>query len=455
MPDPEEKGLYLYVTTPLDKGGRKFFLHDLNGEEQLSGLFHYRLNLRTSDNAIAFPKIVGKNITVTIELRNGTKRHINGVVSNFVQAENDRNFTSYHAEIRPWLWQLTLTSNSKIYQNQTVPQIITAVFSDLGFRDFSDRTTGTYAMREYCVQYQETAFDFVSRLMEDEGIFYFFEHAKDSHTLVFADDADAHKRCPGLSAARIRKASADWEEDDVIDRCSLEQQMIPNKYAVRDFNFETPDTGLLSRAEGKASGNLGIYEYPGGFMKKNQGDALANRRLEAHELPQKTFRGEGFCRAFMAGYRFNVKDHDRKDMNGSFVLRSLTIQATPERYVNTFEAFPVQAPFRPPLETEKPKILGTQTAIVVGKKGDEIFTDKYGRVKVQFHWDQDGKKDEKSSCWVRVAQVWAGKGWGTLFTPRVGTEVIVSFLEGDPDRPIIIGTVYNARQCSISIQLKR
>jgi len=439
--------VHLYVKTPLDDGEEtKFFLQEIQGEERISGLFHYRLRLRTDDNSIDFSEIVGEGVTVTIELHSGGKRYINGMVSSFTQAENDGNFTTYYAEIQPWLWQLSLTSDSKIFQNQTVPEIIDAVFSNMGFTEFKDSLTGSYNPREYCVQYQETAFDFVSRLMEDEGIFYFFEHTEDTHTLVLADDGGAFQPCPDLSVARFMQVSAEWEAEDVIDTWTLEQQVITGKYAAEDFNFETPDTDLLTSVDGKEGGSLRIYEYPGGFTTTDGGGTIANKRMEALELPQKTFRGEGFCRAFIAGFTFDLEGHDREDMNTAYVLRSLSIVCTQERYTNTFEAFPADVQFRPPLTTKKPRIFGTETAIVVGKSGEEIWTDKYGRVKVQFHWDQEGKNDENSSCWVRVAQVWAGKGWGTLFVPRIGTEVIVSFLDGDPDLPLIIGTVYNANQ---------
>jgi len=439
--------VYLYVKTPLDDGDEtKFFLQEIQGEEQISGLFHYRLRLRTSDNSIDFSEIVGESVTVTIEFYGDKKRYINGMVSRFTQAENDGNFTTYYAEIQPWLWQLTLTSDSKIFQNQTVPEIIDAVFSNMGFTEFKHSLTGSYNPREYCVQYQETAFDFVSRLMEDEGIFYFFEHTEDTHTLVLADDGGAFQPCPDLSVAHFRQVSAEWEAEDMIDACTLEQQVIPGKYAADDFSFETPDTDLLTTVDGKEGGSLRIYEYPGGFTKTDDGKTIADKRMEALELPQKSFRGEGFCRAFIAGFTFDLEGHDREDMNTAYVLRSLSITCTQERYTNTFEAFPADVPFRPPLATKKPRIFGTQTAVVVGKSGEEIWTDNYGRVKVQFHWDQEGKNDENSSCWVRVAQIWAGKGWGTFFVPRIGTEVIVSFLDGDPDVPIIIGTVYNANQ---------
>ncbi|QTA85814.1 type VI secretion system Vgr family protein [Desulfonema magnum] len=447
MTESANEKVYLCVTTPLDGEARKFMLAEIEGEEHLSGLFHYRLKLRTDDNAVDFTQIVGQKITVTIEQYNGTKRYINGVVCRFIQAGYDGNITTYYAEIRPWFWQLTLTANSKIFQNMTVPDIIADVFSAFGLTDFDDRTTGTYNPRVYCVQYQETAYAFVSRLMEEEGIFYFFEHTEDKHMLILADDADAHQPCPGLDAARMRPvAHEDRSDDTLIDRCSLEQQMIPNKYASEDFNFETPDTDLLSSVDGKESGGFRIYDYPGKFGTTGDGEAIINKRIEAYELPQKLLRGQGFCRAFIAGYKFDLTEHDRDDMNVTYILRDVFIRADQDGYANVFEAFPGDVPFRPPLITKKPKVVGTQTAIVTGPAGEEIWPDEYGRVKVQFHWDEEGQRDENTSCWVRVAQMWAGKNWGTIFIPRIGMEVIVSFLEGDPDQPIITGTVYNASQ---------
>ena len=442
-----ERELYLYVTTPVDEGVRKFHLAEIDGEEGISEIFHYSLRLRSEDGNVDFKKLVGQKVTVTIIQHNGTERHINGVVTRFMQGDFDGKMTTYHAEIRPWLWELMLTANSKIFQNLSVLDIVSAVFSDMGFTDFSVRTIMTYKPREYCVQYQETAFAFVSRLMEDEGIFYFFEHEDGKHTLVIADDMDAHQSCPGLAYARMRYASiGDKTDDNFITRCTLEQQMIPTKYAVDDYNFETPESDLLTSVDGKEKGNFRVYEYPGKFANSGEGETISDKRIEMCELPQKLLRGKGFCRAFIAGYKFELQEHERGDINDTYVLGRVSIRADQDGYENEFEAFPAKVPFRPPRTATKPRIPGTQTAVVVGKKGEEIWPDEYGRVKVQFHWDQEGKKDENSSCWVRVTQMWAGKNWGTLFIPRIGAEVIVSFLEGDPDRPIITGTVYNASQ---------
>ena len=482
MPRSEnEKNIYLHVKTPLDGDFRKFWLEDIEGEEHISGLFHYRLRL-TSDDAepVNFKKILGKPVTVTIELHEGGKRYINGIVTRFVQAETGESETTYYADIRPWLWRCTLTTDCRIFQNQNVPDIISAVFKGLGFTDFKINLKKSYNPRVYCVQYNETSFNFVSRLMEEEGIFYFFEHTDSLHTLTLADDSDAHTPCimellePLLDfvqskmhislktdiqqiighkhkssqsgKAELRSVKHDYENENQIDNCTIEEQLVPNKYASRDYNFETPNTRVMSSVDAKETGKFRVYTYPGGYGNSGDGDIISDKRIESYELPSKLLRGQGFCRTFTAGYKFTLTGHKRADFNVHYVLSSLFIHATPERYFNSFEAFPADVPYRPLRITPKPRIYSSQTAVVVGKAGEEIWTDKYGRVKVQFHWDELGKKNENSSCWVRVTQIWAGKNWGTMFIPRIGAEVIVSFLEGDPDQPIISGTVYNASQ---------
>jgi type VI secretion system secreted protein VgrG len=435
--------LKLSVSTPLGKD--KLLLKSFSGEERISGLFNFTLEMVSEDDSLTFSAIVGQSVTIALKLSDDTEHYINGIVGRFMQEDSNARLTTYYAEIHPWLWMLTKTKDCRIFQNQTVPQIIKAIFSDLEFTDFKDSLTGTYTARDYCVQYDESAFDFVSRLMEDEGIFYFFEHSDGKHTLVLADDADAHQKCPGLTAAKYRKSDIDHTDDHAVTRCSVEEQVVTGKFAHDDFNFETPSTDLKVEATGTGS-KMGIYEYPGGFLKKDAGEKRANVRLEACEHPAKILRGEGYVRAFVAGYKFDLKDHYRQDVNKTYVLNWVSHAATQERYSNSFEAFPVDVPFRPQRLTPKPAIVSTQTAIVVGKSGEEIWTDKYGRVKVQFHWDQRGKMDENSSCWIRVDYGWAGKQWGGIFIPRIGQEVVISYLEGDPDRPLVVGAVYNAEQ---------
>lgn len=436
--------LRLQITTPL--GPDKLLVRAFAGAEHISEPFRYEAELVSEDDSLDFSAVVGQGATVTLNLNGGGRHYFHGLVERFVQEDQDGRFTTYHAELRPWLWMLTKTADCRVYQNQTTPQIVKALFDELGYADYRDALTGTYRPRVYCVQYNETAFNFVSRLLEDEGIFYFFEQEDGKHTLVLADDADAHPACPGLAGgARYRRSSVDHTDDNVVTGCRIEQQVVTGKFSHDDFNFETPSTDLKVEVAG-AGGELRVYEYPGGFLKTDAGESRANRRIEEAEQPRKILRGEGQARAFAAGHKFDLKDHYRADANAPYVLRRVSHAATQERYSNSFEAFPADSPFRPPRAARRPVIAGLQTAVVTGKAGEEIWTDKYGRVKVQFHWDQKGAKDENSSCWVRVDQGWAGKQWGAIFLPRVGQEVVVGFEEGDPDRPVVTGAVYNAEQ---------
>ena len=434
---------YLTVTTPL--GADVLMLTSMHGEEGMSSLFYFDLEMVSTDAGLDFSQIVGKSVTVSLSLDDSNARCINGVVTRFVQTGGNLNFATYHAEMRPWLWWLTLRTDSRIFQEKTTPDIIKAVFADLGFTDYRVATSATYTAREYCVQYQESAFDFISRLMEEDGIFYFFEHEDGKHTLVLADASSANAACPNLAKARFHPASGSQNEFDIVYRWSLEQQAVPKTFSTEDFNFETPSAELLAKKEGSA-GRMEVYEYPGGYKAKGAGDGIAAIRLQELQHPALTMRGDSYCRAFVPGYKFALTGHFREDMNTDYVLRRVAHSATHEAYSNTFDAYPLSVPFRPPRITPRARVMGAQTATVVGKSGEEIWTDKYGRVKVQFHWDQQGKKDENSSCWVRVAHGWAGQGWGMMFLPRIGQEVIVSFLEGDPDRPIITGSVYNAEK---------
>ncbi len=441
-----QEDLYFSVSTPLGKD--KLLLRKFHGEERISELFHFHLEMQSEDAGLDFSAIVGKSVTITVELADDSKRYVNGIVGRFVQAGRDPRFATYHAELRPALWLLTMSADCKIFQEQTVPDIIEAVFSDLGYTDFRNSLTGSYDEREYCVQYNETAFDFISRLMEDEGIFYFFEHEDGKHTMVLADDLSAFQSCPGADTLKYGTA-ANWVQQNVVTDCTLEGNVIPGKCARDDFDFETPSTDLLASAESTVATNGAsrrLFHYPGGFKTVDKGEARTNLRIEEQELVAKVLRGSSYCRAFLSGTTFTLEDHYRDDVNATYVLSRIVHDFDRDSYTNSFETFPSDVPFRPPRTTAKPVIPGTQTAIVVGKSGEEIWTDKYGRIKVQFHWDQVGKSDESSSCWIRVAHGWAGKAWGQIYLPRIGQEVVVSFLNGDPDRPLVTGSVYNAEQ---------
>ncbi|MDQ1473044.1 MAG: type secretion system secreted protein VgrG, partial [Bryobacterales bacterium] len=436
-----EANLPMQIITPL--GPDKLFVRSVEGEERISSLFFYRVEFYSEDPALDFTRIVGKSVTLQIPLASGNSEYVNGIAGRFGQSGRDKRFTTYVAEIRPSLWTLTMNADCRIFQNMTAPDIIKKVFSDLGFSAFKDCLTATYQSRDYCVQYRETAFAFVSRLMEEEGICYFFTHESGAHTMVLADDASAWPVCTDLAAARYGGTPGVWDSDDVIAECTIEQVVTVGQYKADDYSFVNPSTDLLSTAAG-AETTRSIYDYPGLYTVQSDGDAITSRRLSAFEVEGHIIRGNGSCRSFHGGAKFSMSGHYRDDANTAYVLRSLSVQATQEGYRNSFEAFPASATFRPPSITPRPVIAGTQTATVVGKSGEEIWTDQYGRVTVQFHWDQLGTNNETSSCWIRVAQGWAGKAWGSIFIPRIGQEVVVSFLEGNPDRPLITGCVYNA-----------
>ncbi len=443
------------VETPL--GEDVLLLSSFTGEEGVSRLFRFELNMLSENESVDFDGLVGENVTIRVTLPDASDRYFNGQISRFAQGGRDRDFATYHAEMVPWLWFLTRSAGCRIFQNKKAPDIIQQVFDDLGFQDYALRLYGSFPEREYCVQYRETDFNFVSRLMEEEGIFYFFEHDNGKHTLVLSNDSGAHKPCPKQERARYELTGGGSREDDVILEWESSQELRPGKYALQDYNFEDPSTDLFTQVSG--TGDYRIYDYPGEYRKRAEGDRLARLRLDETHTPAKVITGASDCRAFTSGYRFHLEDHYRDAFNSDYVLTLVRHSASQGgdfrsgggeegefHYRNTFECIPLSTPFRPPRLAPHPVVQGSQTAVVVGPGGEEIFTDKYGRVKVQFYWDRLGKMDDKSSCWIRVAQPWAGKGWGTVFIPRIGQEVIVHFLEGDPDRPIITGCVYNAEQ---------
>jgi type VI secretion system secreted protein VgrG len=427
------------ITTPF--GPNILLVRNYRGEEAISELFRYDLELYSTNASLDFSQIVGQAITLQIALSNGSFQYVNGIVGRFTQAGTDGRFTELH----PWLWMLTMSADCRIFQNKSSLEIVKQIFSDLGFSDFSDKTTGSYTARDYCVQYRETAFAFVSRLLEEEGIAYYFTHDASKHTLVLVDDSSSWGTCPGLTSARFVGRGPGYNSDDIVVDCALEQAVTVGQYKSDDYNFTTPATTLLATASGTDT-TRSIYDYPGIYGAQSDGETITSRRLAALEVPATTLRGSSLCRSFHAGATFTLADHYRTNLNASYVLRRIAMRGTQDDYSNSFEAFPSTTTFHPPLTTPRPVIAGTQTATVAGKAGEEIWTDQYGRVVVQFHWDQLGTNDEKSSCWVRVAQGWAGNLWGSIFIPRIGQEVVVSFLEGNPDRPLITGCVYNAQQ---------
>jgi type VI secretion system secreted protein VgrG len=445
----------LIATTPLGKD--VLLLTAFQGREELSRPFQYVLEFVSEKPDIDAKAIVGKPVSWMVQPINGTPRHFSGVVSRFsAGGQSSRSLRQYRAEVVPWLWLLTRGADCRIFQKKTVPQVIEQVFKDLGFADFKPVLKGSYPQLEYCVQYRETHFDFVSRLMEEAGIFYFFQHEAGKHTLILADAKSAYVDCPeksveysnsGIAPRRIHS----WEH---------QYEFRTGKWAQTDYNFETPSTSLVTKADtlAKVGGNdkFEVFDYPGRYGKKADGEPLTKIRMEEAEAGYDTVQGQSTCNTFTPGGKFTLTGHEYAAEKKGYVITSIMHSGVEESYVtgpggkqlydNKFTCIPDSVTFRPPRVTPRPFVHGPQTAEVVGPKGEEIYTDKYGRVKVQFFWDRQGKRDENSSCWVRVAENWAGKNWGMVFNPRIGQEVIVEFLEGDPDRPIITGRVYNAEQ---------
>lgn len=447
------------IATPL--GPNALLLQGFTGHEAMSQLFRFDLTLLSEQPSVKMDTLIGQKVTISVMNADGSLRYINGHVCRWSQATSDDRFSRFTTEIVPWLWFLTRTTNCRIFQNMSVPDILTKVFTDLGFSDFRNALQGEYEPVEYCVQYRETDFNFVSRLMEEYGIAYFFEHDTSKHTLVMADNISAYKACPQQPKARFEQFTGGTQEEDVINTWHVEQEIRPGSCALKDFNFEMPNTNLLvnvrSNVDENGSGKFEVYDYPGDYRQIAQGEGLVRIRMEEEELPHVAVSGESTCRGFVSGFKFDLTEHSQTEMDGTYLLTGVRHVATMGdsysgrrgagvSYSNHFTAIPQKVAFRPLRITPRPTIQGPQTAMVVGPSGEEIWCDKYGRVKVQFHWDRQGKRDENSSCWMRVSQPWGGKGWGGMWIPRIGQEVIVEFLEGDPDRPIITGRVYNAEQ---------
>ena len=393
--------------------------------EEVSRPYTLTVELLSEKPDIDQAKLIGQPASVTVELIGGGTRHFHGICNRVAQGGRTDNLTSYRAEVVPKLWLFSQRRDNRIFQNLTVPEIVQQVLKGI---DLKLQLIKSYPKREYCVQYRESDLDFVSRLMEDEGIFYFFDHAADKHTMVMADDPGAVKPCPDLKAVRIDTAVDDGYDQNVVFRIEREHVVRSGKYTLWDYNFEKPTARLQAEMPGQDPLKLELYDYPGGYAEPDQGERLARIRLEEQEAMQQTVIGSSNVRHMRAGFKAELTDHYRKDVNGGYMLTSVrhygsvgNIRSEGEgaRYHNEFVAIPVKTPYRPPRTTPVPTMLGTQTAVVVGKSGEEIWVDKYGRVKIQFHWDRQGKKDENSSCWVRVASTWAGKQWGFIQIPRV------------------------------------
>ena len=451
MPQP------LRIKTDAFSAG-ELLLESFSCNEAFSKLTEISASLLSPRSDLDADKILGKPVTFELELRGDAKRHLHGFVTRFALTGASGRFHRYQAVVRPWLWFLTRTTDCRIFQDMKVPDIVKTVFEDhpIAVHDF--KLFREYRTWDYCVQYRESDFAFVSRLLEHEGIYYRFEHSDGAHKLILLDSASAHDPQPdGADDLPFFSAGQQPPPDvDFVSRWAMTRSVQPGKFAIKDFDFEIPGSDLFVDGERKRNYDLSdfeLFDYPGGFTKTPDGVHYLENRRDEVQSRFEVFSGATNAQSLRDGFTFKMRRHPRGDQNAEYLVTGIDLQASNGSldagqgagagFHCEFSALLTTQQFRPPRNTRKPVMRGPQTAIVVGKEGDEIHTDKFGRVRVQFHWDRLGKKNEKSSCMVRVAQVWAGKNFGAMFIPRVGHEVIVDFLEGDPDQPIITGSVYN------------
>ena len=448
------------IETPL--GDDVLLFHRMHAREELgrSSEFHLEL-LSDPRTVIDFDKILGKNVTVKVTLADESRRYFNGFVTRFAAAGRHGGYLRFTATVSPWAWFLTRTSDCRIFQEKTVREILEDVFADHPMADFQFELAESYDKWTYCVQYRETDFNFVSRLLEHEGIYYYYRHIDGGHTMVLTDSIDKHEPFPGYEALRyIRPQELVRPDVEHIHRWEFSREVQPGVFALDDFDFERPSVDLRLKRPTPRNYSPSDYEwfdYPGLFTKKPRGEQLAQVRGEEFGSHFERSTAMTNARGVAAGAIFSLEGFPRDDQNGKHLVVSTVLdvefsdyEAMPETGGSDFQcrfvAMTTAQPFRPRRITPKPFVQGPQTAVVVGPGGEEIYTDNYGRVKVQFHWDSRGQKNENSSCWIRVSHPWAGKAWGAVALPRIGQEVVVDFLEGDPDQPIITGRVYNAEQ---------
>ncbi|APR82344.1 VgrG protein [Minicystis rosea] len=424
------------------------------GSEGVSELFQFDLTVVSENPAVAFADTIGKPVLVTL-LGNGEPRYVHGMVARFEQGDAGKKLTSYRVTVVPKAWRLLHRRDCRIFQELSAPDIIKKVLEGAGLAsgtDFAIHLRGSYATREYCVQWRESDWAYICRLVEDEGMFFYFEHHDDKHVLVFADDAGAHAAISGESTIVYRPELGALVDKENIRRFHVSEEARTGKIEVRDYDFKKPDLlheGTLSAAD---ESDLPIYDWMNADVA-HAADGRAAVRLDERRSLRRVATGESGCERLVPGFTFTLQDHPRDEFNAGYIITRVEhtgIEPTlsdggggDARYENHFACVPATAVLRAPHVTPRPTIRGLQTAIVVGPSGEEIHTDEHGRIKVQFHWDRLGKRNEQSSCWIRVGQTWAGPSFGALHIPRVGHEVLVDFLDGDPDRPMVVGSVYH------------
>ncbi|GAR63865.1 phage-related baseplate assembly protein [Salmonella enterica] len=436
----------------------------LDGGETLSELFSYVVQLKTPDPLnlgyvspaanLPLKPMVGKDLCVNIELDGGGKRHISGLVTAARVVGHEGRSVTYELRMEPWVKLLTHTSDYKAFQNKTVVDILDEVLAEYPY-PVEKRLVESYPVRTWQVQYGETDFDFLQRLMQEWGIYWWFEHSEDSHTLVLADAISAHKACPDSPLVEWHQEGLKLDKE-FIHTITANESLRTGQWVLDDFDFTKPRSLLANTvANPRETGNATYehYEWPGDYFDKSEGEMLTCIRMEAQRSPGSRVLGGGNIRTLMTGYTFTLENYPTAEVNQEYLLMQtlLFVQDNAQHsgqdqhftFSTRFELHPTREVFRPQRTVSKPHTKGPQSAIVTGPAGQEIWTDQYGRVKVQFGWDRYGKMDENSSCWIRVSYPWAGKGFGMIQIPRIGQEVLVDFKNGDPDLPIIVGRTYN------------
>lgn len=448
------------IVTPLGPDVLQF--SSMRSRESLGRLFEYAVSVLSTRNDIDPKKLLGKNCTVKLRLPKGGPRCFDGLVTRFALAGSEGRFVRYDMTLRPWLWFLTRTADCRIFQNKSVPEIIKEISDKDVYPDaaFDFRLSGTYDPWEYCVQYRETDFNFISRLMEQEGIYYYFEHSEGKHVMVACDSPAVHEPYPNYANIPFvaDRPSTTTEREHISD-WYYGAEVQSGKYVIDDYDFKKPSVDLTQKAaliREHDHANHEIFDGTGEFDTRAEGDRYVHMRLEELQAQHERVQAITNARGISVGHTFSLELHPRSDQNREYLITSTDIHFGINAYESaggagatfdcSFECTPADEQFRTPRDTPKPIVQGLQTAKVVGPAGDEIFTDEYGRVKVHFHWDRYGKQNENDSCWIRVSQYWAGKHWGAIHIPRIGQEVVVEFIEGDPDRPLITGRVYNREQ---------
>ncbi|MCF6190294.1 MAG: type VI secretion system tip protein VgrG [Cocleimonas sp.] len=470
---PTQTNRELEFISPLGKD--VLLLHSFKGTEQLGRLFQFDLELRSTQEDIDFEALLGKNVAIRlntspslIDAVSGAisgqgggfgERYFNGYITDFEQGENAEGFATYKATVSPWLWFLERTNDCRIFQEQDVVEIIQSVFEDNEQTGFELRLSNSYRKREYTVQYRESDFNFVSRLMEEEGIYYFFEHEKESHKLIICDSYASHEMIPAYDGIPYYPPDATTiRHEDIINQWSHKRSVRSGAFAMNDYDFKNSRSNIKNesnRPKDHDKADAEVYDYPGKYITHDEGGQYAKMRQEEMHASYALINGGSTAREFSAGKLMKMAKHPRADQNIEYLIIEVIHDADQDAfgstkkgasgysYKNTFKVIESHTPFRTQSTAIKSKVEGTQHAHVTGPKGEEIYCDEYGRVKVQFPWDRYGKSDENSSCWIRVSQNWAGGNWGHMAIPRIGQEVIVDFYEGNPDRPIITGRTYN------------